>query len=349
MFQKRDIPLPGFSLAISATLLAVCVVMLGAFTRLVDAGLGCPDWPVCYGHVLWPMDQQEIIQANNLFPDTPVEKDKTWPEQVHRLFASSLGLLCIAILSTALFQRFKRANKAYPIKLPALLLALVILQGMFGMWTVTLKLWPQVVTAHLLGGFSTLSLLALLSLRLYGGHWQVSYLQRQKLEAVKPLLLFALLLIVGQIALGGWTSSNYAALACPDFPRCQNSWWPTMNFNQGFDIAQTIGPNYLGGLLDSAARTAIHFGHRIGALLVTLTTLLLIYRLLKVGNRLVGRWAKLLLLVLVLQLGLGISNVIFALPLLIAVVHNAVGALLMLIMVCLCQRIFTVKISANLN
>jgi len=349
MFEKRDIPLPGFSLALSATLLAVCVVMLGAFTRLVDAGLGCPDWPVCYGHVLWPMDQQEIIQANILFPDTPVENDKTWPEQVHRLFASTLGLFCIAILSTAFYQRLKHGNKAYPIKLPIFLLGLVILQGMFGMWTVTLKLWPQVVTAHLLGGFTTLSLLALLSLRLFGGHWQVSHLQRQQLEALKPWLLFALLLIVGQITLGGWTSSNYAALACPDFPRCQNSWWPSMNFNQGFDIAQTIGPNYLGGLLDSAARTAIHFSHRIGAVLVTIATLILIYRLFKVSSRLVSRWTKLLLLVLTLQIGLGISNVIFALPLFIAVAHNAVGALLLLVMVGLCQRVFTVKISANLN
>ena len=270
-------PRAGFCLAATATALALCVVMLGAFTRLVDAGLGCPDWPVCYGHLLWPMAAEEIASANAAFPDTPVDSAKTWPEQVHRIFASSLGLFCIALVATAVRQR--RRGFAAPLRLPLLLLALVILQGLFGMWTVTLKLWPQVVTAHLLGGFATLALLFLLSLRLRGQRWRVEGALLPALMAIKPLLWLALLLLLGQVFLGGWTSSNYAALACPDFPMCQARWLPEMDFSGGFDFSQAIGPNYLGGVLDSAARTAIHFGHRLGAIAVTAALLLLIWRL----------------------------------------------------------------------
>ena len=197
------------------------------------------------------------------------------------------------------------------------------------MWTVILKPWPQVVTAHLLGGFTTLALLCLLALRLSGMQWKPADNQRLALASVKPLAIAALIVVFLQIALGGWTTSNYAALACPDLPLCQNSLWPAMDFSQGFDFFQTIGPNYLGGLMDSAARTAIHMGHRLGALITTVVMILLIMKLRTTEYPLSRIWAGRLTLILIVQLLLGISNVVFALPLAVAVLHNAVGALLL--------------------
>lgn len=331
---------PGFRFTLFSIAFAVCVIMLGAFTRLVDAGLGCPDWPVCYGHILWPETEAEVAAANAKFPDTPVEHDKTWPEQVHRLFASSLGLFCIALVVIAFRQR--KNDSSYPFKLPLFLLGLVILQGLFGMWTVTLKLWPQVVTAHLLGGFATLSLLVLLAFRLSGRVWtEMDLDQVMRLKSLRTVALVALCVVILQIALGGWTTSNYAALACPDFPQCQSKWIPNMDFAAGFDIAQTIGPNYLGGIMDSSARTAIHFSHRIGAILTAIAVVFLVARLWQTGYPRAQRWAKWLSAVLAAQLALGISNIIFALPLAIAVGHNAVGALLLVSLVGLCHRVYT--------
>lgn len=340
---------PGFRIAAFATCLAVCVVMLGAFTRLVDAGLGCPDWPVCYGHILWPMETHEIAAANEAFPDTPVDNRKTWPEQVHRIFASSLGIFCIALVAIAARQRFKEKDLTIPLKLPLFLLLLVIVQGMFGMWTVTLKLWPQVVTAHLLGGFATLSLLFLLTLRLSNVQWTIAPALILSLQGVKPWLSMAIIMLIVQIMLGGWTTSNYAALACPDFPTCQSVWVPAMDFVAGFNFFQDIGPNYLGGVMDSAARTAIHFSHRVGAVLVTFFTLILITRLLKIDCIHTRSWAKRLLAVLLLQLALGVCNVVFALPLAVAVAHNAVGALLLLTLVGLSHRVYTARVETAIS
>jgi cytochrome c oxidase assembly protein subunit 15 len=335
-----------FRLTLAAFLLAIVVVILGAFTRLVDAGLGCPDWPGCYGHLLWPDEAHEIVKAEAAFPDAPVETDKTWPEMVHRYFAGTLGLFILAIVvisvrlknvtSTAL-SRLERL----PLKLPLFLLALVILQAAFGMWTVTLKLWPKVVTAHLLGGFATLSLLWLLVQRLGGECWLLTSFQSEKLHRIKPLLLFSLLIVIIQIALGGWVSSNYAALACPDIPQCLGEWVPPMDIVAGFTVFQDIGPNYLGGQLDNHGRTAIHFVHRLGAVTVLFTVLILAFQLWRIGSSQVTSWVYLLLLVLFLQLALGVSNIIFALPLSVAVAHNAVGALLLLVMVSICYRVFS--------
>ena len=339
---------PGYAFAASAAAFAMCVIMLGAFTRLADAGLGCPDWPVCYGHVLWPMEEHEIRQANVLFPDTPVETDKTWPEQVHRLLAASLGIFCIVLLGIACRQRFGKGVKDYPLRLPLLLLGMVIVQGMFGMWTVTLKLWPQVVTAHLLGGFATLSLLALLTLRLQGGSWQLSQYDVPSALRARRLVILCLCLLIGQITLGGWTTANYAALACPDFPQCQTRWWPAMDFAEGFNLLQEVGPNYLGGVMDSAARTAIHVSHRLGAVVVSLALLALVASLMYRGPGAARRWAQAILLLLCLQVGLGISNVVFALPLYVAVAHNAGGALLLVALVGLVYRLFSMQVANEL-
>lgn len=319
---------PGFTLAALATVLALVVVLLGAYTRLTHAGLGCPDWPGCYGFIGVPQTDAQLAHAERHFPEAPVEAQKGWNEMVHRYFAGTLGLV---ILGLAVHAQVRRGRDGQPLRLPLVLLGVVITQAAFGMWTVTLKLWPQVVTAHLLGGFTTLALLFLLSLRLSGA------LPALDLPAgLRRLAAAALALVIGQIALGGWVSSNYAALACVDLPTCHGQWWPAMDFANGFHLTQHIGPNYLGGQLDSDARTAIHMTHRLGALVVTLTLLALAWRLRGEG---LGRLAGLLLGVLALQVGLGISNVLFHLPLPVAVAHNGGGALLLLTLVLVNYRV----------
>lgn len=327
------------TLALFATLFAVCVVVLGAFTRLKDAGLGCPDWPGCYGHFLWPETSEQIAQASALFPDMPFEQEKAWPEVVHRYFAGMLGLLIIAL---NLIAWRNRSVPGQPLKLPLFLLGLVIAQGMFGMWTVTLKLWPQVVTAHLLGGFTTLSLLWLLTLRLRNEPWPQPAVPLGRWRALQPLAFGGLVLVVLQITLGGWTSSNYAALACPDLPTCQGYWVPpTMDFLHGFNIFQEIGPNYLGGQMDGTGRVAIHFTHRVGALVVVLYLGWLLSRLYRdAGGPHLRFQANVILALLILQVALGLSNIVWSLPLWVAVAHNAGGALLLLSLVSLNYRLY---------
>lgn len=320
---------PGFRLAVFATLLALVVVLLGAYTRLTHAGLGCPDWPGCYGFISVPKTEAQLAHAERHFPDTPVEHHKGRNEMVHRYFAGTLALV-ITLLAVQAWRRHGRDGQPY--RLPLLLLGVVFAQAAFGMWTVTLKLWPQVVTAHLLGGFATLSLLFLLSLRL-----SRAFAPLPKLPlSVRRVAALALLVVIGQIALGGWVSANYAAVACVDLPTCHGQWWPQADFANGFHLTQHIGPNYLGGQLDSDARTAIHLSHRLGALLVTGVLLLLSWKLYRHG---LGRLARLVLLALAVQIGLGISNVLFHLPLPVAVAHNAGGAMLLLCMVLVNYRI----------
>ena len=305
--------------------LASVVVVLGAFTRLVDAGLGCPDWPGCYGNLAVPGTAEEIRAAEALYPDAPVEAFKAWTEMVHRYAATVLGLLILAVAVQAW-----RLRPAVPLKLPVALALLVMLQGAFGAWTVTLKLWPQVVTAHLLGGFATLGLLWLLALRLGLGSGLAVPARHLRLS------LAALLVLVLQVGLGGWVTSNYAALACPDFPTCHGAWAPPMDLAQGFDIFQSVGPNYLGGIMDNEARIAIQIAHRIGAAAVLLVVGWLGWRLLQERSPL-GPWV---LGALALQLSLGIANVLLVLPLWVAVSHNAGGALLLLVLVTVNYRAF---------
>lgn len=332
---------PGFTLALAATLLAVVVVGLGAFTRLQHAGLGCPDWPGCYGHVWAPLADHEIETANAAYPDMPVQHDKTWPEMVHRYFAGTLLLLTLAISALAIKHRQRPAQ---PLKLPLFIFGFIILQALFGMWTVTLKLWPQIVTAHLLGGFAMLSMLWLLTLRLNNQGWRLEDRELGRVFALRPWALAGLLIVIAQVTLGGWTTSNYAALACPDFPTCHAQWLPEMDWAAGFDIFQHVGPNYLGGVMDNAARTAIHFGHRIGAVVTAFYLALLSWKLFaQAALAETRRMALLILGVLAAQLGLGISNVVFGLPLAVAVAHNLTGALLLLALVTLNHRVFTAQ------
>lgn len=296
-----------------AVALAAVVVVLGAYTRLVDAGLGCPDWPGCYGMILVPETAEEIARAEAAFPESPVEADKAWPEMIHRYAAASLGLLVLVMAVLAV-------KEGLPWRLPVVIVLLVIAQGAFGAWTVTLKLWPQVVTAHLLGGFATLALLWVWWLALRDPPWRVN-------PSLRGLSRATLSVVVVQVALGGWLTANYAALACPDFPTCHGLWIPDMDFASGFDVFQDVGPNYLGGLMSSDARVAIHVVHRIGAVAVLLVAGWLAVRL---GSR---PLAWVLGGVLALQLALGIANVVFALPLAVAVLHNAGAAALLLVLV----------------
>ena len=302
-----------FPLVAGAVALAAVVVVLGAYTRLVDAGLGCPDWPGCYGHLGVPASSEDIARAEAAFPWLPVDAEKAWVEMVHRYAATALGFVILLVLAVTLKNRL-------PWRLAAALTALVVAQGAFGAWTVTLKLWPQVVTIHLLGGFATLALLWLFAIVVQRPAWQVPPAQNR-------LATIALGTLVAQVALGGWLTSNYAALACPDFPTCHGEWLPAMDFRAGFNVLQSIGPNYLGGLLSSDARVAIHVAHRVGAVAVLLTAGVLAVRL---GNR---PLAWVLGGVLAAQLALGIANVAFALPLAVAVLHNAGAAALLLVLV----------------
>jgi len=313
-----------------SVLLAAVVVALGAWTRLSDAGLGCPDWPGCYGFLHVPTSDEHVALAEERFPHAPYEEHKAWPEMIHRYFASTLGLVIFGL--AVAFVRARNEIPRPPLKLPLALFALVCLQGAFGAWTVTLKLWPQVVTAHLLGGFSTLSLLWLLYLRQtagLGGRWLVPA------DLFKHGLIIMGLVIL-QIALGGWVSSNYAALACPDFPTCHGELVPPMDFSEGFNVMQSVGPNYLGGQLESDARVTIQVMHRLGALIVLVTGGWLAWRLHKAGS-LFGLG---LAAVLGAQILLGILNVVLVLPLSIATLHNAGGALVLLTLVTVNFRAF---------
>jgi len=317
---------PGFMLALCSTFFTLIVVLLGAYTRLADAGLGCPDWPGCYGFVTVPRSEAQIDLAESRYPHAPVETHKAWPEMIHRYFAGALGLLVLANLAVAWRQR---QSPQQPLALPISLVALVTVQALFGMWTVTLKLWPQVVTVHLLGGFATLTLLWLLTLRL--SNWgDAGAGSSARSTGMRLLTRLGFFLLVLQIALGGWLSANYAALACPDLPTCQAQWWPEMDFRAGFNLLQDVGPNYLGGLLHNSARMAVHVTHRLGALVVTAILLLLALNLFR-HSGVARKLAGLLLVVLTLQLSLGVGNILLQLPLPVAVAHNGVAALLLLL------------------
>lgn len=310
-----------------ATLLALIVVVLGAYTRLTDAGLGCPDWPGCYGHVTVPSKPAALAQAANDFPKAPiVESRKAWTEMIHRYFAGSLGVL-IFVICLLQFYHAKKIRK-FPL-LPICLIGLLIFQAALGMWTVTLQLLPVVVMGHLLGGLAILALLWLISLQAKNNHKLP--VPNHHWQYLRPWALLGLFIIIAQIALGGWTSSNYAALICPNFPFCNGQLFPTMDFKQAFNVFAPIGINYLGGDLNSAARVTIQMVHRYGAFITAIyISILGFWVLLNKFDANLRRIGWLILLVLVLQICLGIFNVLLLLPLPIAVAHNACAAILLL-------------------
>lgn len=352
-------------LAVLAAVFAFGLVMFGAFVRLSNAGLSCPDWPTCYGQATWPQHEQAVARADAAFPDRPYEADKAWREQVHRMLAGTLGVLVLllaliaarrdsltllAIIISAIFATigvtlYLRGEHEWSsglallaillpmtgalwlrehaaLKMSVLALAVIIFQAMLGMWTVTLLLKPIVVMGHLLGGMTTFGLLAYVALR-----YQGVGASDNRYAALRRAVVFGMVLLVCQIALGGWTSANYAALACgTDFPTCLGQWAPPTDFHQGFVLSREIGVNYEGGVLDMAARSAIQITHRMGALVVFCYLSWLSFRLSRAGVRFGG---IALFVVLILQVMLGISNVHFGLPLPVATMHNGGAALLL--------------------
>jgi len=319
-------------LVVVALLLCAVVVVLGAWVRLTAAGLGCPDWPTCYGHFTAGQALENADAVNAAYPDRPIDYGKALREMVHRYAASLLGLV-IVVFTVIAFANRREASQ--PVKLPALLLLLVVFQGALGMLTVTWLLKPLIVTLHLAGGFATLALLWWLYLRP----------ERRELHhtemSLRPLALITLFVVIIQILLGGWTSSNYAAVACPDFPTCQASWWPEMDYRDAFVLWRGLGIDYEGGVLDHPARVAIHFTHRLGAavtfvvagLLVLLTIARSRSRRLTVAGIALG-------VALLLQVGIGIATVIEDFPLPLAAAHNAGAALLLLTMVNLLRHLW---------
>lgn len=305
-------------LLLFTTGLALVVIVFGAYVRLSDAGLGCPDWPGCYGHPSPWHAAERIAAALDADPLGPVSHAKAWKEMLHRYLAGGLGvsILLIGILA---WLRLPPARRV----LPAALLGLVTFQALLGMWTVTQQLKPMVVAAHLLGGMTTLALLVWLLLR----ERPTSITAR----APVPLARGLLLLVLAQIALGGWVSANHAALVCPDFPTCQGVWWPPADFAGGFGLAHSLGG------LDVLALTAIHLSHRVGALLVLLFALWLVARLADVSAA-AAAW---LLGIVSAQFLLGVANVLLGLPLPVAVAHNAGAAALLSCLVWINVRLAT--------
>lgn len=357
--------------------LALCVIVFGAFVRLSDAGLSCPDWPTCYGRAAWPMALQEVSDTDALAV-RPLEVSKAWREQFHRHIAAALGVL---VLLLALMAARKRRHGvaqllgaaglvaiAIPLYmqalyLPAALLAvaaeailllaawrwsnldlarvtaltlgLIIFQALLGMWTVTWLLKPVVVMAHLLGGLTTMSLLLWTA-------WRATGLPIRLAQApsLRRWVMAGIAVLAVQIALGGWTSANYAALACgTDFPTCVGQWWPPHDFREGFVLWRGIGADYEGGVLSGQARIAIQMSHRIMALVVCATLLALALKLLRTPGLRV--WSVALASLTLVQVGLGIANVKLALPLWVAVLHVAGAVALLVVLVSLLARLRT--------
>lgn len=314
-------------LARAGTVLALIVVIVGAWVRLTDAGLGCPDWPGCYGQLFLPDSAVEQAELASAYPERPLDAGKASREMFHRYLASTLGFICVLLAGLAWHNR---SDPAQPRRMPFILLGVVIFQGLLGMWTVTLLLTPVIVMSHLLGGLTTLGLLSWLS------RW-CSH-TAGAIAVSGGLALAAAIVLVLQISLGGWTSANYAALACPDFPTCQTRWWPPlMDFREGFVMWRELGIDYEGGVLDNPARVAIHFTHRLGAIVAAALVGLLGFRLAQ--NATMRADGITILVVLAAQLVLGASIVLFGVPLAVAVGHNGVAALLLLTVLNANQRI----------
>lgn len=311
-------------LALIGAILCFGVVVLGGYTRLSDSGLGCPDWPGCFGHVA-PTGSAEHYATES-------DVRKAWVEMIHRYAASTLGLLCVVIAALSITARRERGVR---VGLAIALVVLVVFQGMLGMLTVTWLLKPLIVTGHLLGGLATLALLLWL--------WSMMRAHDQPVDGSSVLVgnrlvergararlwaALALGALGAQVFLGGWTSSNYAAVACPDLPRCQAQWVPEADYANAFVLWRGLGINYAGGVLDHPARVAIHFSHRVGAIVATILLLLAAHAALRGLGR-GARWAALAVLAaLVFQIAVGVFMVLRAFPLPLAAAHNAGAALL---------------------
>ena len=381
MAMNDTLPQPGpvyrhfHRIAWLAVALATCVIVFGAFVRLSDAGLSCPDWPTCYGKAAWPTHADQVA-GHTAIDIRPVDPGKAWREQFHRMIAGLLGLLVLALALLATRRRPRGwlqvigASAAVALAIPlymrgdhvaasalavvaevvllaaalrwsnvdlartsTLTLAVIIFQALLGMWTVTWLLKPIVVMGHLLGGLLTFSLLTWLA-------WRATDIPILSADArrLRRLVIVGLVVLGVQIALGGWVSANYAALACgTDYPKCAGQWWPPQDYREGFVLWRGIGVDYEGGILDNAARVAIQMAHRLMALLVLGHLLAVALRLLR--NPGLRGWGALLGLLVLAQVSLGIANVMLSLPLPVAVLHNAGATALLFVLVTLLARL----------
>ncbi|MUV13000.1 COX15/CtaA family protein [Noviluteimonas gilva] len=364
-------------LAWLAVVLALGVIVFGSFVRLSNAGLSCPDWPTCYGRAAWPQHVNEAVD-HAATAIRAVEPHKAWREQLHRMLAMSLGLIVLALALLAARRRrlgiaqvlcasvlvgigiplymhgqhvaasvFAIAGETILLiaalrwsnvdlaRTAALTLMVIIFQALLGMWTVTWLLKPIVVMGHLLGGLLTLAMLTWMA-------WRATDMPIRLAEGkrIRLLLLIGVALLAVQIALGGWTSANYAALACAnDFPKCVGQWWPPTDFREAFVLWRGIGVDYEGGVLDGQSRIAIQMAHRIMAGIVFVYLAILAVRLVRIPGMLA--WGVTLGALLLTQVALGIANVKLGLPLHVAVAHNAGAALLLFVLVTLVARVRT--------
>jgi heme a synthase len=323
-------------LALAGVLLCLAVVVLGAYVRLTAAGLGCPDWPGCYGHMT-PGAAAANPSSLDSYPGIPFDAGKAWREMAHRYAASTLGLLILVIAALAFFARGARVSRPFAL----LLLATVAFQGVLGMLTVTWQLKPLAVTLHLAFGLVTLALLWWLYLSLSpassGLHLEPD---PPPARTARTLVIAALVVLAVQIVLGGWTSSNYAAVACPDFPACQGEWWPETDYRNAFVLWRGLGINYEGGVLEHPARAAIHLTHRAAAIVASIALIVAALAVLRQTALVRARVAAVAVLAtLALQIAIGIFMVLEAFPLALATAHNAGAALLLLATVLLYRRL----------
>jgi cytochrome c oxidase assembly protein subunit 15 len=306
------------ALTVLTLFLTFDLVLFGAFTRLTDSGLGCPDWPGCYASASPLGAGAEILAAQTALPSGPVTHAKAWIEMIHRYLATSVGALITLLALLSWLGARRRSLPISPWWASATLLW-VCVQGAFGALTVTMKLYPAIVTAHLLGGLVLLALLAV----------QKEGYRREPLVMAPGLYLAALglaLVSLVQIALGGWVSTNYAVLACREFPTCQGSWWPAMDFEHGFALLRELGAGKDGGFLPFAALTAIHYVHRLGAYVVLVAMALFAWRLQRTGDAALRRFGLGVAAIAGWQLASGLSNVVLGWPLFGAVAHTAGAA-----------------------
>lgn len=309
--RGADLPTRLAALTALALFLTFDLTVFGAFTRLSDSGLGCPDWPGCYGSASPLGAHAEIHAAQTAMPGGPVSWSKAWIEMIHRYLAMTVGVLIVVLTATSWLERRRLPFSPW---WPTLTLGWIVVQGLFGKYTVTLKLYPAVVTAHLLGGMFLLALLAV----------QHAAFRRQPLPMATPLrrlAVVALGTLVAQIALGGWVSTNYAVLACNGFPQCNAQWWPAMDFGQGFTLLRELGRAGHGGALPADALVAIHMAHRLFAAVAATVLLWLAWRLLR--EPALRRFGLGLAALVAAQVASGISNVVLGWPLAAALAHSA--------------------------
>ncbi len=309
------------------------LVLFGAFTRLTDSGLGCPDWPGCYGHSSPVGAQVHITAAQAALPTGPVTHGKAWVEMIHRYLATSVGVLILVLAVATWWARLRKPDaKILNPWWPTATLVWVCVQGAFGALTVTMKLFPAIVTLHLLGGLLLLALLTVQAVRYTqsGAQDNSGAPINHQGQGLRALMVLSLALLVAQIALGGWVSTNYAVLACSDFPLCQNSAWPMMNFAQGFTLWRELGLTPQGQPIDFAALTAIHYAHRLMAYLVITLLAALAWRMRKqTAWQKPARWLAALT---GLQFLTGLSNVVLDWPLFTAVLHTGGAAALVIVL-----------------